>query len=83
MIQQRLRSHLEQVGFINKSQSGFRKAKSADFRKAKSADDHLFPGNLNRCAQRRMGQCYFQRQTLLYLWASAKRIYGFELIDFL
>ena len=41
------------------------------------------PGDLNRCAQRRMGQCYFQLQTLIYLWASAKRIYGFELVDFL
>ena len=28
-----------------------------------------------------MGQCYFQLQTLIYLWASAERIYGFELID--
>ena len=27
---------------------------------------HL-PGDLNRCAQRRMGQCYFQVQTLIYL----------------
>ena len=34
VIKQRLRSHLEQVGFINKHQSGFRKAKSTD--------DHLF-----------------------------------------
>ena len=34
VIQQRLRSHLEHVGFINKRQSGFRKAKSTD--------DHLF-----------------------------------------
>ena len=34
VIEQRLRSHLEHVGFINKHQSGFRKAKSAD--------DHLF-----------------------------------------
>ena len=41
------------------------------------------PGDLNRCAQRRMGQCYFQLQTLIYLWASAERIYGFELVDFL
>ena len=41
------------------------------------------PGDLNRYAQRRMGQCYFQLQTLIYLWASAERIYGFELIDFL
>ena len=35
VIEQRLRSHLEQVGFINKHQSGFR-------RRAKSTDDHLF-----------------------------------------
>ena len=41
------------------------------------------PGDLNRYAQRRMGQCYFQLQTLIYLWPSAERIYGFELIDFL
>ena len=41
------------------------------------------PGDLNRCAQRCMGQCYFQLQTLIFLWASAERIYGFELIDFL
>ena len=34
VIKQRLRSHLEQIGFINKHQSGFRKAKSTD--------DHLF-----------------------------------------
>ena len=34
VIEQRLRFHLEQVGFINKHQSGFRKAKSTD--------DHLF-----------------------------------------
>ena len=34
VIEQRLRSHLEHVGFINKHQSGFRKAKSTD--------DHLF-----------------------------------------
>ena len=33
-IEQRLRSHLEHIGFINKHQSGFRKAKSTD--------DHLF-----------------------------------------
>ena len=33
-IEQRLRSHLEQIGFINKHQSGFRRAKSTD--------DHLF-----------------------------------------
>ena len=35
-----------------------------------------FPGGLNRCAQRRMGQCYFQRpkqlQNLIWLWAYAK-----------
>ena len=30
IIEQRLRSHIEQIGFINKHQSGFRKAKSAD-----------------------------------------------------
>ena len=30
VIEQRLRSHLEQVGFINKHQSGFRRAKSTD-----------------------------------------------------
>ena len=34
VIEQRLRSHLEYIGFINKDQSGFRKAKSTD--------DHLF-----------------------------------------
>ena len=34
VIEQRLRSHLEYIGFINKRQSGFRKAKSID--------DHLF-----------------------------------------
>ena len=33
-IEQRLRSHLEHIGFITKHQSGFRKAKSTD--------DHLF-----------------------------------------
>ena len=33
-IEQRLRSHLEHIGFINKHQSGFRKAKSVD--------DHIF-----------------------------------------
>ena len=34
VIEQRLRSHLEHIGFLNKHQSGFRKAKSTD--------DHLF-----------------------------------------
>ena len=34
VIEQRLRSNLEHIGFINKHQSGFRKAKSTD--------DHLF-----------------------------------------
>ena len=34
VIEQRLRSHLEHIGFINKHQSGFRRAKSID--------DHLF-----------------------------------------
>ena len=34
VIEQRLRSYLEQIGFINKHQSGFRRAKSTD--------DHLF-----------------------------------------
>ena len=34
VIEQRLRSHLEDIGFINKHQSGFRRAKSTD--------DHLF-----------------------------------------
>ena len=34
VIEQRLRSHLEHIGFINRHQSGFRKAKSTD--------DHLF-----------------------------------------
>ena len=34
VIKQRLRSHLEHIGFINKHQSGFRTAKSTD--------DHLF-----------------------------------------
>ena len=30
VIEQRLRSHLKQIGFINKYQSGFRRAKSTD-----------------------------------------------------
>ena len=30
VIEQRLRSHLENIGFINKHQSGFRRAKSTD-----------------------------------------------------
>ena len=30
VIEQRLRSHLEQIGFISKHQSGFRKTKSTD-----------------------------------------------------
>ena len=30
VIKQRLRSHLEQIGFVNKHQSGFRRAKSTD-----------------------------------------------------
>ena len=34
VLEQRLRSHLEHIGFINKHQSGFRRAKSTD--------DHLF-----------------------------------------
>ena len=34
VIEQRLGSHLEHIGFLNKHQSGFRKAKSTD--------DHLF-----------------------------------------
>ena len=34
VIEQRLRPHLEHIGFINKHHSGFRKAKSTD--------DHLF-----------------------------------------
>ena len=34
VIEQRLRSHLENIGFLNKHQSGFRRAKSID--------DHLF-----------------------------------------
>ena len=34
VIEQRLRSHLEKIGFLNKHQSGFRKAKSTN--------DHLF-----------------------------------------
>ena len=34
VIEQRLRSHLEHIGFINKHQSGFKRAKSTD--------DHLF-----------------------------------------
>ena len=34
VIEQRMRSHVEQIGFINKHQSGFRRAKSTD--------DHLF-----------------------------------------
>ena len=36
VIEQRLRSHLENIGFLNKHQSGFRRAKST------SVDDHLF-----------------------------------------
>ena len=28
--------------------------------------DPKLPGDLNRCAQRRMGQCYFQLQTFIY-----------------
>ena len=32
-----------------------------------------YPGDLNRCAQRRMGQCYFQQLKRYLLWASAKR----------
>ena len=31
VIEQRLRSHLEQIGFIDKHQSGFRKATSTDY----------------------------------------------------
>ena len=31
VIEQRLRSHLEHIGFINKHQLGFRKAKSTDY----------------------------------------------------
>ena len=31
VIEQRLRSHLQHIGFINKHQSGFRKAKSTDY----------------------------------------------------
>ena len=31
VIEQRLRSHLEQIGFINKYQSGVRKVKSTDY----------------------------------------------------
>ena len=34
VIEQLLRSHLEEIGFLNKHQSGFRRSKSAD--------DHLF-----------------------------------------
>ena len=34
VIEQRLRSHQEQMGFINKRRSGFKRAKSTD--------DHLF-----------------------------------------
>ena len=34
VVEQRLRFHLEHIGFINKHQSGFRRAKSTD--------DHLF-----------------------------------------
>ena len=34
VIEQRLRPHLENIGFLNKHQS--------DFRRAKSANDHLF-----------------------------------------
>ena len=31
VIEQRLGSHLEQIGFLNKHQSGFRRAKSTDY----------------------------------------------------
>ena len=34
VVEQRLRSHLENIGFLNKHQSGFRRAQSTD--------DHLF-----------------------------------------
>ena len=30
VIEQRLRSHVEKIGFLNKHQSGFRRAKSTD-----------------------------------------------------
>ena len=30
VIEQRLRSHLEKIGFLNKHQSGFKRAKSTD-----------------------------------------------------
>ena len=33
----------------------------------------IVPGDLNRCPQRRMGQCYFQQSKRYLLWASAKR----------
>ena len=36
VIEQRLRSHLEDIGFINKYQSGFRRAKSTDDRLSQS-----------------------------------------------
>ena len=39
VIEQRLRFHLEQIGFINKHQPGFRRAKSTDddlFRRSQS-----------------------------------------------
>ena len=47
VIEQRLRSHLEHIGFINKHQSGFRKAKSTDdqlFRLSQSITDSFNRG---------------------------------------
>ena len=45
--------------------------------------DAYHPGDLDRCAQRRMGQCYFQLQNLTWLWASSEKINKFELTDWL
>ena len=36
VIERMLRSHLEQIGFINKHQSGFRRAKPTDVRLSQS-----------------------------------------------
>ena len=46
-IEQRLRSHLKQIGFINKHQSGFRRAKSTNddlFRLSQSIKDSFNGG---------------------------------------
>ena len=49
VIEQRLRSHLEHIGFINKHQSGFRRAKSTDdhfFRQSQSIMESFNRGNM-------------------------------------